>query len=343
MAIIGSGVTTLIDVLKLISPDGKELDIAEVLKQDNEVLNDMNWMEGNLKTGHRDAVRTALPTPTFRAINEGVPLTKGATTPIEETCALLEDWSLADRELAIMSGNIDNFRLREGVPHMQGMSNTMAQTLFYGNTGANPKAFTGMVPRYNSLSTMVSQTANNVINAGGTGSLLNSIWLIGWGPQTVTGLYPQGTKGGLLHEDMTSQTQGSAANGGGAVVLDANGNRFVGFQDHWMWRCGLMVKDWRYAVRIANVNPQTLTYNAASGALIQDLMVQALERIQTTTGVKAAFYMPRLLKAFLRRQLLSGKNAFLSLNDAAGEEVMTFGGVPVRRTDALNVFEQQVT
>lgn len=341
MATIASGVATLNDVLAELDPQGKQLDIAEILTQDNEFLDRFTWREGNLLTGHRDAARVALPTPSFRAINEGVPVTKGATTQIEETCALLEDFSQADRELAILSGNIAGFRLSQGKPHIIGMGHKMAQTLIYGNANADPKSFTGLAPRYNTLNTSVSATANNVIDAGGTGSGLRSIWLIHSDQDTITGLYPKNTKGGLLHEDATSHANGTGENGGGQVILDASGRPYIGFRDHWLWRCGLMVKDWRYAVRIANINPATLTKSGGTGADLQDLMTQALERIQGING-NTFFLTDRNTRAFLRRQLLQQKNAFLSYDEVGGRKVVNFGEVPVYRTDALNVNETQV-
>lgn len=345
MAVIGTGVDTLVDVLKQLAPDGSQLDTAEVLTQHTEVLQDMTWMEGNLITGHRDSVRTTLPTPSFRALNEGVPVTKGGTTPIEETCALLEDFSQCDRELAVMSGNIESYRLRQARPHMIGFAHKMAQQLFYGNTLVDPKGFTGLAPRYNSLSTATSQTAANVINAGGTGSNLRSIWLVGWSEETITGIYPKNTKGGLMHEDATSPSAGGHPDGqaAGQALADANGNLYMGFRDHWMWRCGLMVKDWRFAVRIANIDPTALTATAASGPYLQNLMIRALETIQSTEGVKIAFYMPRIVRSFLRQQLVEKKNAFLSLSEQGGTATLNFDSVPLRRTDALNVAELQVT
>lgn len=343
MAVTATGVQTLNDVLSVLDPQGKLLDIAEILTQDNDFLNYFNWREGNLITGHRDAARTALPTPSFRAINEGVPVTKGATTQIEETCAMLEDFSQCDRELAILSGNVSGYRLQEGKPHIIGMGHKMAQTLIYGNATADPKSFTGLAPRYNSLSTSVSQTATNVINAGGTGSALRSIWLIVSGPNTITGLYPKGTKGGLLHEDATSHAAGTGENGGGQALLDASGRPYIGFRDHWLWRCGLMVKDWRYAVRIANIDPATLTKSGSTGADIQDLMVQAVERVQDTSNGRAFFLMDRNLRAFFRRQLVNQKNAFLSMDEVGGRKVMNFSEVPILRTDALQVNEAQVS
>lgn len=344
MAVLGSGVDTLVDVLKQLAPDGSQLDTAEVLTEHTEVLEDMTWMEGNLVTGHRDSVRTSLPEPSFRAINEGVPVTKGGTTPIEETCALLEDFSQCDRELAILSGNVSRYRLKQAKPHMIGFAHKMAQQVFYGNASSDPKSFTGLAPRYNTGDTAISATAANVLDGGGAGSALRSIWLVAWSEDTITGLYPKGTKGGLGHEDATSSADGQSPDGfpAGQALQDANGNLYMGYRDHWMWRCGMMVKDWRYAVRIANIDPTALTIDASTGPNLQNLMIQATELIEGTEGVKVAFYMPRLLRSYLRQQLVEKKNAFLSLSEQGGKSTLSFDEIPIRRTDALNVNEAEV-
>jgi hypothetical protein len=344
MAVQASGVATLMDVLSELAPDGRQLEIAEVLTQQNEVLADMHWEEGNKVTGHVDAARTVLPTPSFRALNAGVPVTKAGSTQIEETAALLEDFSQVDRELAILSGNVDAYRLKEARPHVQGMSNKMATELFYGNTNVNPLGFTGLAPRYNTLSTTTNKAAANVINAGGTGSALRSIWLVGWGPDTVFGIYPKNTRGGLDHEDATNATgEGEHGFPPAAVLLDASGNPYMGYRDHWIWRCGLFVKDWRFVVRIANIDPTALTITGASGPLLEDLMVQAAEQIESLDGVRAVFYVPRFVRAFFRRQLLQRKNQFLSWDEVGGRRVLSFNEIPVRRTDALNTNETQVS
>lgn len=344
MAVLGSGVDTLVDVLKTMAPDGSQLDTAEVLTEHTEILEDMTWMEGNLVTGHRDSVRTSLPEPSYRALNEGVPVSKGGTTPIEETCSLLEDFSQCDRELAILSGNVPRYRLKQAKPHMIGFAHKLATDLFYGNVAADPKAFTGLAPRYNTLTAATSLTAANVIDAGGSGSDLRSIWLIGWSEDTITGLFPKGTKGGLGHEDATSSADGQSTDGfpSGQALQDANGNLYMGYRDHWMWRVGLMVKDWRYAVRIANIDLTALTLDAATGPNLQDLMIQAAELIESTEGVRAAFYMPRAIRSYMRRQLVEKKNAFLSLSENGKKSTLMFDEIPIRRTDALNVSEAEV-
>lgn len=342
MAVQASGIATLLDVLQTMAPDGKQMEIAEVLTQQNELLEDMVWREGNTVTGHRDAVRTSLPEPSFRSINEGVPITKAGTTPIEETAALLEDFSRVDRELAIMSGDVNAYRLREGRPHIIGMGHKMAREVFYGNANVNPKGFTGLAPRYNTLNTATSSTATNVIDAGGTGSNLRSVWLIGWNEDTITGIFPKNTKGGLDHEDATNAS-GMGAHGfpAAAALSDANGNKFMGYEDHWIWRCGMMVKDWRAAVRITNIDPTLLRIDESTGPKLTDLMIQAQELLEAQ-GSRTAFYMPKLLRGFLRRQMQEKKNAFLSWDEQGGKRVTRFGEDPVRRTDALNVSEARV-
>lgn len=338
MAVQASGVPTLLDTLSELGPDSKPYRIAEVLTRTEEILEDVVWVQGNTVTGHRDAVRTSLPTPSFRSINEGVPRTKAGSTTIEETCAMLEDFSQVDRELALLAGDVGSYRLRQAQPHMQGMANKMAQSIFYANAATNPKEFTGLTPRFNTLNTTTNQAAGQIIDAGGTGSNLRSIWLIGWSEETVFGLYPKNTPGGLQHEDMTGTENGK-------TLYDANGNPFVGFEDHWVWRCGLMVKDWRFVVRIANIDPTLLTVDASTGPDLQDLMIRAVETIESTNNVRLGWYVPRTLRTFFRRQIQNKANNNLSWGDPSsisGRKVLTFDEIPVRRVDSLNVAETRV-
>jgi hypothetical protein len=86
----------------------------------------------------------------------------------------------------------------------------------------------------------------NIIDAGGTGSVNTSVWLVVWGEKTVFGIFPKGSKAGLFHEDL-----------GLIDAFDANNNRYRAYADHWQWKNGLVVKDWRYVVRICNVDTPT--------------------------------------------------------------------------------------
>ena len=340
MPTINAAEHSLLDVLRKMGPDGKLVDIAEILTQDNDILMDMTWKEGNLVTGERTVVRTSKPTPTWRKLNEGIRPTKGTTGVQDDGAAMLEAESLVDRKVAILSGNIAKYRADELRSHMESMNDTLATTLFYGNAAVNPERFTGLAPRYNSLGGV---NGDQVISAAGTGSFLGSIWLIGWDTSKVTGIYPKGTKGGLQHTD-ASAGLGSADDGNplGQRVLDANGAAYYAYVDRLEWNCGLSVKDHRYVVRIANIARNTLTVDGATGAKIEDLMIQAINRLHRLNGCRPVFYCDRGLMEWMERQALSDKKQFLSWSEYGGRNIPSFRGIPIRRTDALNFNETVV-
>ena len=85
---------------KRLDPDGDVPLIAELLNQTNEILDDMQWKEGNLPTGHRITMRTGLPTVAWRLLNNGITPSKSTTAQIDEQCGMLEAWSEVDKDLA---------------------------------------------------------------------------------------------------------------------------------------------------------------------------------------------------------------------------------------------------
>jgi hypothetical protein len=339
MATLNATTASLIDVTRTLGPDGKHMQIAEILTQTNEVLPEMAWKEGNLVTGDRHAQRATLPTTGWRRLNQGIARSKSTSRVVDEAAALLEANSQVDRKLAILSGDPAAYRLSEAAAFMESMNQEFTQTLFYGNANLADNEFTGFTPRYNSLS---GPTGEQIIDAGGTGTDNRSIWLVAWG-DPVTGIFPKNTVGGLNHMDTTANLRpGGDGYPIGDEILDANSNPYLGYKDHWEWNCGLAIKDLRYVVRAANIDVSLLINTAATGADLQDLLVQMVERIQGRTS-QMAFYAPRRITTMLRRQLLNSKNAFLSLEEMGGRKVTSFDGIPFRRVDQLEVDEARVT
>ena len=329
MAALAANNPTLLDVAKRLDPDGKIATIVELLNQTNDVLTDMSWQEGNLPTGHRVSVRTGLPLPTWRKLYGGVLPTKSLTAQITDACGMLEAYAEVDKALADLNGNSAAFRLSEDAAHIEGMSQEMAQTLFYGNEGTEPEAFTGLAPRYNSLA---AQNADNIVNGGGSSTDNTSIWLCVWGPQSGYGIYPKGSQAGLQMNDKGQVT---------IENVDGNGGRMEGYRTHYRWDAGLTIKDWRYFVRIPNIDVGALTTegDAASRAAAQkaliNLMVQATERIPSFGTGRAVWYVNRKIREALRLGILEKISGNLSWETVSGKRVMTFDDIPVRRTDAL--------
>jgi len=330
MAALTSSVATLLDISKREDPNGKIARIVELLTQQNEVLEDMQWKEGNLPTGEKTTIRTGLPTPTWRLLNYGVQPTKSSTAQVTDNCGMLEAFSKCDVDLVKLNNNAAEYRLTEDVAHMEAMNQSLASTLFYGSTALNPERFVGLAPRYSALSTDTTKAGSNIINGSGD-SDRTSIWLVGWGATTAHGIYPKGSKAGFSHEDLGEDT-----------VLDAAGGMYRAFVTHYKWDCGLTVRDWRYVVRIANVDSAALQADASSGADIIDLMTQALEVPPSLNGAKFVFYCNRTIKSYLRRQITNKSNVQLNLENVMGKPVMSFGGFPVRRCDQITNAETAV-
>lgn len=329
MATLDTKNPTLLDVSRRLDPNGNVDTIVEILNQTNEVLQDMSWKEGNLPTGHKTTIRTGLPTPTWRKLYGGVQPTKSTTVQVTDTCGMLEAYAEIDKALADLNGNTAAYRLSEDSAHIEGMSQQMATTLFYGDESLTPEKFTGLAPRFNSKS---AANAENIVDAGGTGSDNTSIWLCVWGDQTGHGIYPKGSKAGL---SMTDKGQVTIENADGA------GGRMEGYRTHYRWDCGLSIRDWRYFVRIPNIDVSDLDTLANTKNLI-NFMVMASERIPSFGKGRACWYVNRTIREKLRLGILERISSNLSWETVSGKRVMTFDDIPVRRVDALLNTEARV-
>ena len=324
---------TLADVAKATDPDGKIATIVEILNETNEMLDDMVWVEGNLPTGHRTTVRAGLPARTWRKLYGGVQPTKATTGQVTDTTGMLEAYAEIDKALADLNGNTAAFRMTEDKAHIEGMSQEFMSTLMYGNEGTAPEEFTGFAPRFNDNSGPAN--ADNIILGGGSGADNNSIWLISWGANTVHGIYPKGSKAGLQFNDK------------GQVTIEdsdgSNGGRYEAYRSHYRWDCGLSVRDWRYVVRICNIDQSLLTANKSTGADVTDLMAQAIELLPNASSGRPAFYMNRGVRSVLRRQIANTTNVQLNMDQVGGKSVMSFDGIPVRRCDSLTSTEATIS
>lgn len=346
MAILGANALTYADWAKRVDDNNRIATIVELLSQTNEILDDLLVMEGNLPTGHKTTVRTGLPQATWRMLNSGVPNAKSTTAQITDTCGNLETYSVIDKDIADLNGNTAEFRMSEVRAFLQGMSQQMAETLIYGNQAINPERFTGFAPRYSTINTAVSETANNVLSGGGQGSTNTSMWIVCWGSDTCHGIFPKGKITGLQHKDM-----------GEWPVPDGNGGTYQAYRDHFKWELGLTLRDWRYVVRISNIDVTQLT--GASAANLINLLIRGLYRMPTTpTGATAVqssdapsirgsmgrtvIYCNRVMRTYLDLQATNKTNVLLKLEQFDGKVVTSFRDIPIRTCDAILNNEAQV-
>lgn len=335
MAVLSTIHPTLLDLSNRLDPNDAIAKIVELLEMTNEIIPDMVWQEGNLPTGHKTTVRTGLPVPTWRKFYGGVQPTKSTTAQVTSTCGMLQAYAEVDKKLADLANNAADFRISEDVAHIEGMNQEFASTLFYGNEGTEPEAFTGFAPAFNTRNPARAANAENVINAGGAGADNTSIWLIVWGARTVFGITPKGSPTGWQMQDKGQVT---------IENIDGANGRMEGYRTHYSWDCGLCIRDWRYIVRIANIDVSDLTKNAATGADLIDLITQGFELVPGLGMGRPVLYCNRTVKSFLRRQIANKvANATLTMEQVAGKHVMMFDGVPVRRCDSILNTEPLVT
>jgi hypothetical protein len=337
--IIGTTALTYADWAKRLDDGYKVARIIELLSQTNEILEDMMVVEGNLPTGHKTTIRTGLPQATWRLLNQGVANAKSTTAQLVDTCGNLETYSVIDKDIADLNGNTAEFRLSEVKAFLEGMSQQVAATLIYGNQFINPERFTGLAPRYSTSNTTNSQTANNVLSGGGTASVNTSIWIHVWGDDTAHATFPKGKITGLQHRDM-----------GEWPVLDSSSNTYQAYRDHFKWEIGYVLRDWRYVVRIANIDVSLLT--SVSAANLINLIVRGIYKMPTqpvsagavqssdTPEIRAnmgrtVIYCDRVVRTYLDLQAMNKTNVLLRIEEFDGKPVTTFRGIPVRTCDAI--------
>ncbi len=345
MAVIASSALTLAEWASRLDPDGKPAAVIELLGQTNEMLTDMLWMECNDGAGHKTTVRTGLPTATWRLLNYGVQKSKSTTAQVRDATGMLEAYSDIDKALADLNGNTGEFRLGEDMAFIEGMNQGMQQTAIYGSTAVNPERFTGLAARFSAIAG--ANNGVNIVDAGGTGSTNTSMWLIAWGQNTCHGLFPKGSKAGLQVRDL-----------GEVPLYDPNNNVYQGYRTHFKWDCGLTVRDWRYVVRIANIN---VTSGAATTTNLINNLITAVNKLpaigaagnspppgapggtMTKPGqINTAFYCNRTVRTALDIQALQKTNNFLTLETRDSKPYTAFRGIPIRLCDQLLNTEARV-
>jgi hypothetical protein len=338
MATLSSGQLTLAD-FSARTNGGKVDPIAELLSQRNDILEDIVYVEANQPTSHVVTIRTGLPAVYWRQYNAGVPLAKSTTAQITEPCAMLEARSHIDAKLLKLNGDSAAYRLSEETPFIEAMSQEMTSKIFNGNVGTDLKTFSGLATRYSSTT---AGNGANVILAGGVGSDNASMYLVGWSDQTVFCTFPKGSKAGLSQRDLGEES-----------VTDGSGNWYQAARSLYQWDTGLVVKDWRYVVRIANIDVSdwvgvTGTQASTAATNLIKLMIRAIARTPNLSMGRQAFYCNRSILEGLMIQAMEKSSNALSVVQAVNQfgnniTQLTFQGIPVRCVDQLSIAETLVS
>ena len=313
MATFTSNSLSLVEVAKRKAPDGTMAEIAEVLQEQNEILQDAVWYEANDTFSNVTTRRSQEPSGSFRKLNEGVGHESSKTTTVIDTVAILE--TRAETDIEVINAFPDPMRARndENISFIQGLSKTAATKMIYGNSATTPEEFTGLAPRMDTLA-----ATKNVIGAGGTGSDTTSVFVVDWGRQGVYMTYPKNSKVGLSHTDLGIET-----------VTDSSSNKFSAYVDKFTWKLGMVVRNNKAIGRIANIET-----TGTSNIFDEDALIRLLNRMTKSPGRR--IYVNETIMTQMEIKLKDKTNTFFSKADGlAPGPVLTFKGVPVRQVDKI--------
>ena len=334
------------ELLKRLDPKGDVADIAEVLNETNEILQDIPFKEGNLPTGDEQTIRTGLPSVYWRQMNRGVPASHSTVATVQETTATMDARAEVDEKVIKLNGYDAKFLFQEEKAFIESMGQKFAHELFYGNRTKHSEGFSGLATRYSTTNKTKADNAKNVIDCGGqggSGKKLTSIYIVAWGDM-VYSPYPKGTKLGLDKKDL-----------GFGLIDDDKGNKFLGHSTIYDWDVGLMIKDWRHVVRLCNIDVDDLINGTGIGSgevktgsnLILKLQ-NALALIPASVRAKCKMYMNSDVHAGLNTLAVRCQSNVIETmklvnnNDFGNTAWKTFSGVPMRQVDQISNNETKV-
>lgn len=336
MAILNNANPTLVDVASMPGME-RAGEVVELLRQFNPILDDAPAFECNDGTRHLTTVRTGLPTPVWGRLYKGLPQSKSTRQEIVDTTGFLEASAQVDVRLIDKVEKAEkkaSLRMDEAMGHLEALAQEMASGLFYHDLAVDPEKFMGFAPRF---SDTTAENGGQIIDGGGVGADNTSIWMITWEKKTNHLLYPMGSQAGIKREDRGQQQ-----------AFDANGDSFFVYREDFRWDMGLSVRDWRYVVRIPNIDVSDLSIDASTGADLIERMTQGYYKhygrrlAAGTTKIYANTTIVKFLD-FQARNAVA--NLFLTFDKAGpnAEEVLMFRGTPIREVDALVETEAAVS
>lgn len=340
MATIGASYLNLIDMYRN-GGDVRAAETVEALRRSSPAVKDAIAVEANRGTTHEHAIRTGLPAVTWGRLYQGIPQSKSQRAMVVDTTGFVEGLSTVDERLLEISPNAAAMRDGEATAFIESLTQEAETGIFYHDSAATPEKFKGLSARYNTVTG--TSYANNVVDAGGTGSDNTSIWIVTWSENATHLIHPKGTKAGISRQDRGSQR-----------VTDADGNAYYVKEEEFRWHLGVAVRDWRYNVRVANLDVSNLI--AGTQAVLPYLRrayhrihgrIRATEMKDENASLngRTVMYMNRTVYEALDAELTSPSlNAALRLTpmQLEGEEVEGYRGIPIRVTDQLLNTEARV-
>lgn len=323
-----TGLATMYDIAARLGKDGKvaEQRVVELQAQTNDVWTVLPLKPCNDGTKETVLLREDLPGVAWRMLNKGSVPGKSAVKQASYTTGGVEALAEIDERMLQLNKNSNTWRLSENVAHQEAMSQKMCSTIFYGDEKINPAGFTGFAAHYYSKTNQSALYGDQIIDAGGTGDNLTSLWIMTLGHDTVYGIYPETVAAGYKYKD-----------NGRVQMTDESGGKFWGYQAQYNWDMGIAIRDPRYIVRVANVD-----ITKTSNMEFVDTLITAFNQIHNPDHGRTVILCNRKVQTYLAILAAKKENVNLRIDEFGGKKIEHFWNAPILRNDAILNTESQL-
>lgn len=315
--------------MRLMPGDAAIASIAEVIAQENPILDDIPWSQGNLLTGDIFFRRTAKPSSVIRKINEGIEATASKTETVTETCVEIAARGIVDMSELDLAPNAAAYLMTENRPHMAALGEDFAASIFYGSNNAGSQG-SGILGFANRMGTLKSE---RVIDFGGTGQNLTSIYCIKWDATEVGGIYPKNASAGIKVITKSNEH-----------VPDRDGKMFLAHVTDYKWFVGLKVRDYRYMARLANIDRDVLLTDETARRELFRKMILLKNKIHHVDRGRVVFYADSEIFNALEIAAFEKENAQIGYKSGITSDtrILSFSGIPIKKNDCMNGPEKKV-
>lgn len=314
---------------------GSSIDVVNLLSQQGSVLEDAELIECNRGDKHIVSMVSGLPEVAWHGYYEGVQPTAGKRIFTTDSLAMAETVSQIDVNILKGAKNPAKERADEAELHIESLGQSVIGGFFYGDPKNKPSEIMGLSPRFSDLNS--ATTGGQIVNAGGSGDTNTSLWFVTWGQKQTGLLYPYDNKSlaGISHED-----------NGRVQAFEADNKSFYVMEDRFKWHAGLTLGDYRYVVRIANIDAASVSsgdvdiYKFLSTAYYKH-WGHRIPRGRTVIYCNTSI-CELIDDANINRG--NGDNFVrLSPGEIEGRQIMSYRGIPIKVTDQLRNDESRVT
>lgn len=315
--------TDKLSALEVVKRSGVPQDARRIIEEmtvTNQLLIDAPFVEANDGTVHTHLVRTSVPHAMFRAYNEGVSTVASTTKTVKDSICEIAAYSQVDVRMLENSGHKDEVLMSECSGIIQGMGEQQAEAMIYGSLASNVKSMDGFAIRRPKTDGILC------LDAEGTGSETTSVYMVKWGRNFASCIYPRGSQGlGVKREDRGIQD-----------VQDANGNKFPAYVNYFTASFGLSIGHEKSFLRIANI-PKTI-----DGTTLIKTILKAKSHLAPGDGNISILCNSEIM-SLMDLATVDKSNVVYTATDPWGNEINKIRDMRIRQCDSILFTETAIS